>query len=78
MKKENFNIGVIADISCDINGPIACPIRPSTIENPIYGFHKTKLVECDFHDPNSIAVMAVDNLPASCQEILVKCLVTCF
>ena len=63
LKKENFNIGVIADISCDINGPIACTIRPSTIENPIYGFHKTKLVECDFHDPNSIAVMAVDNLP---------------
>tara|TARA_B100000214_G_scaffold348621_1_gene300833 strand:- start:117 stop:1313 length:1197 start_codon:yes stop_codon:yes gene_type:complete len=63
LKKKNFNIGVIADISCDINGPIACTIRPSTIENPIYGFHKTKLVECDFHDPNSIAVMAVDNLP---------------
>ena len=63
LKKKNFNIDVIADISCDINGPIACTIRPSTIENPIYGFHKTKLVECDFHDPNSIAVMAVDNLP---------------
>jgi len=63
LKKKNFNIDVIADISCDINGPIACTIRPSTIENPIYGFHKTKLVECDFHNPNSIAVMAVDNLP---------------
>ena len=63
LKKKNFNIDVIADISCDINGPIACTIRPSTIENPIYGFHKTKLVEFDFHDSNSIAVMAVDNLP---------------
>ena len=63
LKKKSFNIDVIADISCDINGPIACTIRPSTIENPIYGFHKTKLVECDFHNPNSIAVMAVDNLP---------------
>ena len=63
LKKKSFNIDVIADISCDINGPIACTIRPSTIENPIYGFHKTKLVECDFNNPNSIAVMAVDNLP---------------
>ena len=63
IKNPDFNVQVIADISCDIDGPIASTIRPSTIENPTYGFHKEKLVECDFLDENGIAVMAVDNLP---------------
>ena len=63
IKNPDFNIQVIADISCDIDGPIASTIRPSTIENPTYGFHKEKLVECDFLDKNALAVMAVDNLP---------------
>ena len=63
IKNSDFNVQVIADISCDIDGPIACTIRPSTIENPTYGFHKEKLVECDFLDENALAVMAVDNLP---------------
>ena len=63
MKKSSFNIDVVADISCDIDGPIACTIRPSTIDNPIYGFHKSNSIECDFLDPDAIAVMAVDNLP---------------
>ena len=63
IKNPDFNVQVIADISCDIDGPIASTIRPSTIENPTYGFHKEKLVECDFLDENALAVMAVDNLP---------------
>ena len=63
MKKNSFNIDVVADISCDIDGPIACTIRPSTIDDPIYGFHKSNSIECDFLDPDAIAVMAVDNLP---------------
>ena len=63
IKEDSFNIDVIADISCDIDGPIASTIRPSTIDNPIYGFHKFDSSECDFLDPDAIAVMAVDNLP---------------
>ena len=63
IKENSFNIDVIADISCDIDGPIASTIRPSTIDNPIYGFHKSNSIECDFLDPGAIAVMAVDNLP---------------
>ena len=63
IKNPDFNVQVIADISCDIDGPIASTIRPSTIENPTYGFHKEKLVECDFLDENALAVMAVVNLP---------------
>lgn len=63
MLNPNFNITCIADISCDINIPIASTIRSSTIENPIYGYNKFTNLETDYHSPLAIAVMAVDNLP---------------
>ena len=63
MLNPNFKISVIADISCDINIPIASTIRSSTIENPIYGYNKFTNQETDYHSPMAIAVMAVDNLP---------------
>ncbi len=40
VKSPDFNIKVVADISCDVNGPIATTIRSSTIEDPIYGYDK--------------------------------------
>lgn len=62
-KLENFNIKVIADISCDIDGPVASTIRPSTIADPIYGYLAKREQEVDFRNSDAIAVMAVDNLP---------------
>ena len=62
-KSLGFNLQVVADISCDINGPVACTIKPSTIANPIYGYNKYSEQEVDFRTEDSIAVMAVDNLP---------------
>ena len=62
-KKEDFKIKYVADISCDINGPVASTIRPSTIANPIYGYHAKLEKEIDFRDSDAIVVMAVDNLP---------------
>ncbi len=62
-KSKNFTIKVVADISCDIDGPVASTIRASTIANPIYGYHPQKEKEVDFREKNAIAVMAVDNLP---------------
>lgn len=62
-KSPDFNIKVVADISCDINGPVACTIRPSTIANPIYGYNPETEQEDDFTKKDVIAVMAVDNLP---------------
>ena len=53
----------VADISCDIDGPIACTIRPSTIDQPIYGYDAETESEVDFKNTSAIAVMAVDNLP---------------
>ena len=62
-KAASFNLKVVADISCDIDGPVACTIRPSTIENPIYGYDPLSETEVDYMKSNAIAVMAVDNLP---------------
>lgn len=62
-KSKEFKIRTVADVSCDINGPIACTIQPSTIQNPIYGYNRfTELID-DYTKPDVIAVMAVDNLP---------------
>jgi alanine dehydrogenase len=63
-KKPDFRIRVVADISCDIDGPVASTLRASTIAEPIYGYDPVKEAETDFMDPAAIAVMAVDNLPA--------------
>lgn len=64
VKKPEFNIKVIADISCDINGPIATTIRFSEIEDPIYGYNPISDQEDDFIKKGVIAVMAVANLPS--------------
>jgi alanine dehydrogenase len=56
-------IDVVADVSCDIDGPVACTLRPSTIEDPFYGYDAHQHREVSFDQSNSIGVMAVDNLP---------------
>lgn len=63
LASSEFKIEVIADISCDIAGPIPSTIRPSTIASPIYAVNKNSLEEVNSHDNDSITVMAVDNLP---------------
>ena len=60
---DNFNLKVIADISCDIDGPVASTIRPSTIHDPIYGYDPITEKEVSFKNIGAIAVMAVSNLP---------------
>ena len=56
-------IRIIADISCDIDGPIASTIRASTIADPFYGYDPLTGEESESFNQNSISVMAVDNLP---------------
>jgi len=63
VKSADFNIKVVADISCDVNGPVATTIRASTIEDPIYGYDPETGNEINYKDDKAIAVMAVDNLP---------------
>ena len=38
-EKLDFKICVVADVSCDIDGPVASTIRPSKIDSPIYGYN---------------------------------------
>ena len=62
-KSPDFKIKVVADVSCDIDGPVASTIRSSTIAKPNYGYHPKDEKEVDFLNKDAIAVMAVDNLP---------------
>ncbi|SHM78875.1 NAD(P)-dependent oxidoreductase [Polaribacter sp. KT 15] len=62
-KSKDFNIKFVADISCDVDGPVASTIKASTIAEPIYGYDPKTEKEVDYQDENAIVVMAVDNLP---------------
>lgn len=63
-RQPQFHISVVADISCDIDGPVATTLRASTIADPIYGYDPAAATETDYKKEGAIAVMAVDNLPA--------------
>ncbi len=63
LNASDCKLRVVADISCDVNGPIACTLRSSTIEEPIYGYFPLENKEVDVFHPAAIVVMAVDNLP---------------
>jgi len=56
-------IKIVADISCDVDGPIACTIKASTIAEPFFGYHPFEDKEVDVFHPAAIVVMSVDNLP---------------
>lgn len=62
-RHPDFNISLVADISCDIDGPVASTIRPSTIAKPFYGYNPKSEQEVAFDSKDAITVMAVDNLP---------------
>lgn len=62
-KHPDFKIRLVADVSCDIDGPVASTIRPSTIADPFYGYDPITEKEVTIDTSGAIAVMAVDNLP---------------
>ncbi len=62
-RRNDFKIDIVADISCDIDGPVASTLRPSTISEPLYGYDPKAERETKFDNPDAIGVMAVDNLP---------------
>jgi hypothetical protein len=53
----------VADISCDVDGPVASTLRASTIADPFYGYDAKTEKEVSFKTNGAITVMAVDNLP---------------
>ncbi len=64
LQSKDCHIKVVADISCDVKGPIACTLRSSTIEEPLYGYLPSENKEVDIYHPAAIVVMAIDNLPS--------------
>jgi len=63
LQATDNRIQVIADISCDVDGPIAATIRASKIGNPIFGYDPQTGQEVDYLNEGAIAVMSIDNLP---------------
>jgi saccharopine dehydrogenase (NAD+, L-lysine forming) len=64
VKRKDFSIKMIADITCDINGSIPTTVKSSTIQEPVYDYNRvTSDLEAPFSNPENITVMAVDNLP---------------
>lgn len=63
LNAPDCKIKIVADISCDSNGPIASTLRTSTIAEPFYGYFPFEDKEVPYSHPAAIMVMAVDNLP---------------
>lgn len=62
--RDDFDVKVIADITCDIEGSIPSTKKASTIDDPIYDYNPSDdVVEQALTDEGNITVMAVDNLP---------------
>jgi saccharopine dehydrogenase (NAD+, L-lysine forming) len=63
VKREDFIVQTIADITDDANGSIPINAGDQTIEDPVYGIDKLTLQKIAAYQPNSIDIMAVGNLP---------------
>lgn len=65
IKRKDWRISVIADITCDVNGSVPINVGASTIADPVYGIDRNTLQKvAPFRNTkDTIDVMAVDNLP---------------
>lgn len=63
IKKDDFIIQTIADISDDKNGSVPINIASQSIEDPVYGVNRHTLQKTLPYEPDSIDIMAVSNLP---------------
>lgn len=63
--QHSFRIKLVADISCDIPGPVPTTLRCSNIDEPFYGVDRDTLQETAPFQTGQITIMAVDNLPGS-------------
>lgn len=63
LRKDNFKIVTIADISDDYNGSVPCNLGDSTIDDPIYGVDRHTFKKTAPYLPGSVDMMTVSNLP---------------
>ena len=66
MQRPDFRIRVIGDITCDIMPGASVPatIRPTHIDDPVFGFDPRTGEETAPYQPGVVDVMAIDNLPS--------------
>lgn len=63
MKRSDFSLQVISDVTCDIPGPLPCTLKSTTIENPYFGYNVLLEKEVTAFTPGCIDIQAVGNLP---------------
>ncbi len=63
MKRQDFNLQIISDISCDIPGPLPSTIKSTTILDPYYGYHPFLETAVAPFGKETIDVQSVGNLP---------------
>ena len=64
LRREDLQLAVIGDITCDILGSIKSTLRSSTHSDPFYDYNpQTGKEEPAFSSERNITVMAVDTLP---------------
>jgi saccharopine dehydrogenase (NAD+, L-lysine forming) len=63
VKKWDFNLRTISDISCDIYGSVPITHRASAISDPIFGYNMQTGEETLPYQCETIDMMTVDNLP---------------
>ncbi len=63
MRRKDFSIQTIADITDDANGSVPCNLGDATIQNPVYGVDRMSGEKTAPYLPGSVDVMAVGNLP---------------
>ncbi len=63
LRRPDFRIQTIADITDDLNGSVPCNLGDSTIDDPVYGVDKNSFERTAPYIPGSVDIMAVGNLP---------------
>ncbi len=65
MRRPDWNIAVIADVTCDIAPVSSIPatLRPTTIADPVFGFDPVAEQETLPYQDHVIDMMTIDNLP---------------
>jgi saccharopine dehydrogenase (NAD+, L-lysine-forming) len=63
MKRSDFQIQSIADVTDDKNGSVPCNLGDQSIEHPVYGVDKMTGIKTAPYLSTSVDVMAVGNLP---------------
>ena len=65
MQRDNFNIQVVADVTCDIAPVSSIPstLYASTIADPVFGYDPATHEATDAYQSHTIDMMTVDNLP---------------